>query len=578
MSKRQANIFVIPGEASSDWQQLPADSLARLKRQLGFEVNLLLTPGEITRVFKINYGAHNFNGPDSVVSHLVMRLQQAGAVYSRNSQFSLCETCGLPGSQLAPCSQCGGNIIQAEREGLYFRFQRYREEILTLLARGDLLRPTCCRDALPGNLNSLPTEDVFVARKVSRTKQKYLPADWFAALAAVMSGCGYPGDEGGFQKVWANSHLFIPRDKQDLIYLWCGALLALQIPTPAAFVSHGPIQIVDQRQKEVSPSILAQNYGHECLRYLLLAQKTTPEENTYPEDQAVHRINHDLASELGSLVTSATAMVSQYAGEMVPKPNVLTRQSADLALRERALETPDKVERYIDGQELYLAVKAVMNLVGATNRFMAATQPRQLAAAGSQERLNTVLYNLCEALRFIAILLKPILPGTGSRILGQLGIEGFSALSTWSSLNQWGLLPPLTKVFPQAELFPRIVIGYGGLSPAQELIRREELARVNMVVARILSAEVVAEYEGLLHLILFDGRQRYSVLAPIARSSAPASLEGKKAVLVSNLRPIQVEGYSNEGEILVLDAGAGGGKPVLLAEDVPEGSKVLCLS
>ena len=99
-----------------------------------------------------------------------------------------------------------------------------------------------------------------------------------------------------------------------------------------------------------------------------------------------------------------------------------------------------------------------------------------------------------------------------------------------------------------------------------------------MLFRSVLSAELVAEFEGLLHLILYDGRQRYSVLAPVARSSPPGFLQGKKVVLLSNLMPSETEGLKNEGEILVLETEAGDLKPVFIDDDIPEGSEVSCLN
>ncbi len=579
MAKKQANICVIPGGSGSDWLQLLADAFARLKRLLGWEVNLYLAPGEFARVFKIGFAEENFAGPEPVIEHLIMRLQQAGAVYKRSGQFAVCETCGLPDAGSQQCSNCGGNIIRAEREGYYFRVGRYDKKILELTAEESLVLPPYQQGYVLNSISNMPAEDVLIALKVSRAKQKILPANWFGTLAATLSGCGYPGDEGGFQRSWANTYLFIPREWLSHIYYWCGVLLALNLPKPGGFVCHSSLKILDRREQEVSLLLLAQNYGQESIRYLLLAIKAAPGENVFTEDQVIQRINHDLANELGNLVARVISMVSKYAGDMIPPPNILTRQNADLELRERALETPGIVEQYISSQELFQAILAIKNLIGATNRFIVSNAPWQLATAGNQQaRLNTVLYNICEALRFIAVTLKPIMPEAAQSILGQLGIDNIPSSYTWSSLGQWGLLPVGTKILPQPVLFPRIVPGYGGIGPEQDLILREELARINMVVARVLSAEAVAEYDGLLHLILYDGRQRCSVLAPVARACQPAALEGKKVVLLSNLRPTEVEGMPSEGEVLVLETETGNLKLIFVGDDIPEGSKVLCLS
>jgi len=576
--KKQANIWVLPGGPNSEWQQLPADALARLHDLLGWDVNLYLAPAEFARVFNIGF-AEGCAENESGVSLLLTRLQQAGAVYKRTSLFAVCQGCGYPGSQSQQCNKCGGNIISAEREGYYLRIQKYSEKIIALISSENVVLPKFQQGYILNCFSNMPAEDYLLAIKVSRDKQELLPVDGFSELASVLTGSGYSVDDGGFQRLWPNTYFFFPRESLSDMYYWCGVLLALNLPQPGGFVCHSGIKLLDQNQQEVSPLLLAQNYGRDSIRYLLLAAKAATSENIYSEDQIIQRINHDLANELGNLVTRVISLVVHFAGGMVPAPNILTRQNADLELRERALDTPGKVEKHIKSQELPQAIKAIKNLIGVTNRFIVSTAPWQLAADGDQqERLNTVLYNICESLRFIAVSLKPIMPETAQRIMEQLGIEGIAELGSWSSLGQWGLLPVDSKVTPQSVLFPRIIPGYGGIGPYQDLIHREELARINMVVARVLSAEAVAEYEELLHLILYDGRQRYSVFAPVARSSPPESLEGKKVVLLSNLMPTETEGLKNEGEILVLATETGQRRPVFIADDIPEGSEISCLN
>lgn len=579
MAKKQANICVIPGGSSSEWLQVPADAFARLKRLLNWDAKLYLAPSEFARVFQIGYAEKSFTGPETVIAHLIVRLQHAGAAYKRSGYYAICGNCGLYNPGNLQCSHCGGAIVQAEREGYYLRVQRFGQEILNLAAEENLVLPPYQRGYVLNSISNLKEDDVLMALRVTRAKHKYLPTQWFGALAAVLSGCGYPGDEGGFQRAWAYAYFYFPQDLYSYIFYWCGVFLALNLPKPGGLVCLSSAKILDRRQQEVSPLLLAQNYGQESIRYLLLAVKTASGDNIFPENQAIQRINHDLANELGNLVSRVISMVSRYAGEMVPLPNILTRQNADLELRERALETPQKVEKYISCQEFSQAIRAIKNLVGAANRFIVTTAPWQLASTGNQqERLNTVLYNICEALRFIAVTLKPIMPEAAQSILGQLGLDAIPVLSSWSSLEQWGLLPVGTKIFQRPALFPRIVPGYSGAGPEQDLILREELARISMVVARILSAEAVADYEGLLHLILYDGRQRCSVLAPVARVYKPAALEGKKVILLSNLRPTEEEGLPSEGEVLVLEKETGDLDLIFVDEDIAEGSKVLCLS
>lgn len=570
MSRRSANIYVIPGGPESQWHQLPADALARQKSLAGWDVRLFLSPGEFSRVFKLRFSTEEFKGPEGVVSHLVSRLEQAGVLYRETGRFSLCPTCGGTAGKPGPCLRCGSDVV--EGDALWQMRLGPLPEALPPLA--NQIHPPHRREPVLADISRLLPGGVPAALESSQGT--ILPGDWLGALAAVLAGCGYPGDEGG-QKLLAATYIFLPPEKSSYILYWTHLLKALRLPEPGGFICHGPFRVLDRRQQEVSPLLLAQNYGQESIRYFLLAVNTAPGENTYTEEKVIQRINHDLANDLGNLVARIITLVSQYAGEMVPRPNLLTRQSADLELRERALETPTRIEEHVSSHQAFLAIRVLKNLIGATDRYILSAAPQRMGQEEEgQERLNTVVYSICEALRFIAVSLKSIIPDTAETILSQLGLENASSLGAWSSLAQWGLLPENTKVNPGALLFPRIYSGYGGVG--KDLLPREELSRFNMVVARVLSAEAVKEYEGLLHLILYDGRQRYSVLAPVGRSGPADALEGKKVVLFSNLRPRHIEGLLSEGEVLVLETETGSPRVVLVDSDIPEGSKVLCLS
>ena len=69
-------------------------------------------------------------------------------------------------------------------------------------------------------------------------------------------------------------------------------------------------------------------------------------------------------------------------------------------------------------------------------------------------RLATVLYNLAEALRLIALHVAPFLPATAEGIAGQLGIP--LAERTDGGALAWGGYPAATRVRPGGVLFPKV--------------------------------------------------------------------------------------------------------------------------
>ena len=74
----------------------------------------------------------------------------------------------------------------------------------------------------------------------------------------------------------------------------------------------------------------------------------------------------------------------------------------------------------------HLYIGAVMDVVGAANRYFANAEPWKLAKT-DPERMRTVLYVTLETLRIAAILLQPVMPSAMSKLLDLLAVAPQSA-------------------------------------------------------------------------------------------------------------------------------------------------------
>lgn len=121
----------------------------------------------------------------------------------------------------------------------------------------------------------------------------------------------------------------------------------------------------------------------------------------------VNRINADLANDLGNLVSRTIAMIDKYFDGIIPEAKDL--DDIDKSLRDLALQTPARVETMMDRLEFSNALSEIWALVGRTNKYIDETMPWILAKSEEgRERLATVLYNLAESIRFIAVLISPL--------------------------------------------------------------------------------------------------------------------------------------------------------------------------
>nr|7D8R_A Chain A, Microphthalmia-associated transcription factor,Methionyl-tRNA synthetase beta subunit [synthetic construct]7D8R_B Chain B, Microphthalmia-associated transcription factor,Methionyl-tRNA synthetase beta subunit [synthetic construct]7D8R_C Chain C, Microphthalmia-associated transcription factor,Methionyl-tRNA synthetase beta subunit [synthetic construct]7D8R_D Chain D, Microphthalmia-associated transcription factor,Methionyl-tRNA synthetase beta subunit [synthetic construct] len=101
----------------------------------------------------------------------------------------------------------------------------------------------------------------------------------------------------------------------------------------------------------------------------------------------------------------------------------------------------------------------------------------------------------------------------------------------------------------------------------------EDFLKVDLRVAKVLSAERVEGSEKLLKLTLSLGDEERTVVAGIAKYYTPEELVGKKIVIVANLKPRKIFGIESQG--MILAASDGENLSVIVPDrDVKEGAKL----
>ena len=102
------------------------------------------------------------------------------------------------------------------------------------------------------------------------------------------------------------------------------------------------------------------------------------------------------------------------------------------------------------------ALETIWELVTALNRTIEERKPWELQKRGDGAALDDVLYDLCEGLRWLALLLFPFMPGSARAIWTQLGFDG-EPDADWRAELVWGKLAAGTVTRPEAgALFPRL--------------------------------------------------------------------------------------------------------------------------
>jgi methionyl-tRNA synthetase len=324
----------------------------------------------------------------------------------------------------------------------------------------------------------------------------------------------------------------------------------------------------------VKPLDLMEKYGLDAFRYFLLREMVFGLDSNFSEDALVGRINADLANDLGNLVSRTLAMVERYLRGRIPRPGALGEK--DLELQTTALNVAQEAEKLFGELSFHKFLIATWELINLANRYVDGMAPWMLAKDPARaERLHTVLYQLLETLRFVAVLVTPFMPQTAGKIQGQLGIADVGS-QTLASLKEWGGLAPGGPVRKGEALFPRIEDDLKGegkdkMEPAA-LISMEEFQKMDLRVGKILAAENIKKSDKLLKLRVDIGEER-TVVAGIARYYKPEELVGKTVIILANLQPTKLMGVESQGMVLAADGAEG----VILAtfdREAKVGSKV----
>lgn len=545
---------------------------------------------------------------EKTVQKIFKKLYDQGDIYKGHYEGMYCTPCESfwTESQLVDgkCPDCGREVKPAKEEAYFLRLSKYQKQLEDFIESNEnFIYPEARKKEMLNNFIKPGLQDLCVSRTSFKWgipvtfDDKHVIYVWMDALSNYITALGYDPDGSSdlYKKYWPADVHIIGKDivRFHTIY-WPIMLMALGEPLPKQVFGHpwllfGEDKMSKSRGNVIYADDLVDLLGVDAVRYYLVSEMPYANDGSITYETIIERYNSDLANTFGNLVNRTIAMQNKYFDGIIQEPT--DSESVDDELKAFALETVKKVEKCFETYRVADAVEAVLNLAKRSNKYIDETMPWALAKDESKKaRLGTVLYNLLEAIRYIAILLTSFMPQTAEKIFEQMNCD----IKDYDSMNTFGALKAGTKVNEAQALFARIDAEKMLAEIAQkqeEAAKKEEaakpkeieglaqiaiddFAKVELRVAKITQCEPVKRAKKLLKLHVDDGTaEGRQIVSGIAPWYTPDDLIGKSVIIVANLKPAKLCGEVSNGMLLAGDVDENDVK-VVFVDSIPAGTKL----
>ena len=360
---------------------------------------------------------------------------------------------------------------------------------------------------------------------------------------------------------------------KDVMYFhtlfWPAMLMGADFRTPTSVFVHGFLTVDGQKMsKSRGTFIEAHDYlkhlSPEYLRYYYAAKLTDRVEDIDLNlDDFMQRINSDLVGKVINIASRCAMFINKYFN------NVLSTKCTGMNLFDEFVSVGEGIAKYYEKREYSKAIREIMLLADRANQYIDDQKPWALIKeAGNEKQVQEICSTGLNLFLLLITYLKPVLPETAKNVEAFMNISEINWQDSKSPLVNHTILPftPLLQRITPEQINalrekPMTTesqdnTAASNFDPLFPEISIDDFSKIDLRIAKIISAESVEGAEKLLKLTVDIGFEKRQIFAGIKSAYNPEDLIGKLTVVVANLAPRKMRFGVSEG--MVLAAGPGG--------------------
>jgi len=552
------------------------------------------------------------------------RLKEAGSIVTRDVEQTYCETCKMslpdryvrgtcpkckaedqygdscevcsstyqPADLINPyCATCGKRPVLKTSKHYFFKLADYEQQLRDLIAGGHTQKSVSNKldEWFKTGLKDwdISRDGPYFGFKIPGEENKFFYVWLDAPIGYIASAKNYCDKNGlDFETLWnSNEYELYHFIGKDIMYFhalfWPAMLIGSGFKTANKLFIHGFLTVNGEKMSKsrgtfIKANTYVKHLNPEYLRYYYASKLTDNiDDIDLRMDDFVNKINSDLVGKFANLASRSGPMLTKKLNSQLGR---LDEQGKELV--NKLIAAKEGIIEDYENLRFAAVVRSIIALADEANRYVEKNQP-WVTVKTDLEQTRTTLTAVINAVRILAIYLKPIVPKFAEKVrrflnVNTLELANIDAVLEDHKINEFERLFERVdeeQVNAMVEESKETQASQPATTESVEPFKPEctidDFAKIDLRIAKVIKAESVEGADRLLRLVLDVGGPQKTVYAAIATAYKPEDLNGKIVVFFANLKPRQMKFGLSEG--MILASGTGGKDIFMLTAD--EGAK-----